>query len=76
MVLSNRSPDWWKTLRVRDELLQQQPWYPLHTLLALLTVAAAGCETIPPLGPAEALKQFIALAATATRRSVASARKG
>ena len=84
-VLSNRCPDWWKTLRVWGDLLQKQQWDPLRTRLALLTTATAapgspfpaGCGTMPPpLGPAEALKQLVALAATATRRSVASTREG
>ena len=83
--MSNRSPDWWKTLRVWGDLLQKQQWDPLRTRLALLTTAAAapgspfqaGYGTMPsPLGPAEALKQLVVLAATATRRSAASARKG
>ena len=83
-VLSNRSPDWWKTLRVWGDLLQQSQWDLLRTRLALLTTATAApgspspacCETMPTLGPAEDLKQLVALAATATRRSAASMRKG
>ena len=84
-VWSNRSPDWWKMLRVWGDLLQKQQWDLLGTRLALLTTAAAapgspfqaGYGTmLSPLGPAEALKQLVVLAATATRRSAASARKG
>lgn len=30
-VLSNRSTDWWKTLRVWGDLLQKQQWDPLRT---------------------------------------------
>jgi len=46
-VLSNRSPDWWKTLRVWGDLLQQQQWDPLRTRLALLTTATAAPGSIP-----------------------------
>jgi len=46
-VLSNRSPDWWKTLRVLGDLLQQQQWDPLRTRLALLTTATAAPGSIP-----------------------------
>ena len=81
-VLSNRSTDWWKTLRVWGDLLQKQQWDPLRTRLALITTATAAPGSIPSLlrddaarDPAEALKQLVALAATATRRSTASARK-
>ena len=73
-VLSNRSPDWWKTLRVWGDLLQQQQWDPLRTRLALITTATAAPGSIPSLlrndaahDPAEAGKQLIALAATALK---------
>ena len=46
-VLSNRSTDWWKTLRVWGDLLQQQQWDPLRTRLALLTTATAAPGSIP-----------------------------
>ena len=46
-VLSNRSTDWWKTLRVWGDLLQQQQWDPLRTRLALLTTANAAPGSIP-----------------------------
>ena len=71
-VLSNRSTDWWKTLQVRGNLLHKQQWDPLRTRLALITTATAALGSIPSLlrddaarDPAEALKQLIALAATA-----------
>ena len=46
-VLSNRSIDWWKTLRVRGDLLQQQQWDPLRIRLAHLTTATAAPGSIP-----------------------------
>ena len=48
-VLSNRSTDWWKTLRVWGDLLQQQQWDPLRTRLALITTATAAPGSIPSL---------------------------
>ena len=45
--MSNRSTDWWKTLRVWGDLLQQQQWDPLRTRLALLTTATAAPGSIP-----------------------------
>lgn len=71
-VLSNRSTDFWKTLRVWGDLLQKQQWDPLRTRLALITTATAAPGSIPSLlredaarDPAEALKQLVAVAATA-----------
>lgn len=70
--MSNRSTDWWKTLRVWDDLLHKQQRDPLCTRMALLTTATAAPGSIPSLlrddvarDPAEALKQLVALAATA-----------
>lgn len=70
--MSNRSTDWWKTFRVWGDLLQKQQWDPLRTRLALITMAASTLGFIPSLlhdnaarDPAEALKQLVALAATA-----------
>jgi len=48
-VLSNRSTDWWKTLRVWGDLLQKQQWDPLRTRLALITTATAAPGSIPRL---------------------------
>ena len=45
-VLSNRSTDWWKTLRVWGDLLQRQQCYPLRTRLALLTTATSFFDSI------------------------------
>ena len=45
--MSNRSTDWWKTLRVWDDLLQKQQWNPLSTRLVLLTTATAAPGSIP-----------------------------
>ncbi|WP_216727063.1 ABC transporter transmembrane domain-containing protein [Hymenobacter siberiensis] len=77
-VLSNRSTDWWKTLRVWGDLLQQQQWDPLRTRLALITTATAAPGSIPSLlrddavrDPAEALKQLIVVAATAPSQALA-----
>jgi len=76
-VLSNRSTDWWKTLRVWDDLLQQQ-WDPLRIRLALLPTAShpgpspAYCGMMPPMGPAEALQQLVALAAIAPSQALAA----
>ena len=70
--MSNRSTDWWKTLRVWGDLLQKQQCDPLRTRLALITTATAAPGSIPNLlrdddvrAPDEALKQLVALAATA-----------
>ena len=78
-VLSNPSTDWWKTLRVWGDLLQKQQWDPLRTRLALITTATAVPGSIPSLvrddaarDPAEALKQLIALAASAPSRALAA----
>ena len=75
-VLLNHSTDWWKTLRVWGDLLQQQ-WDPLRTRLALLTPATAAPGSIPSLlrddaarDPDEALKQLVALAATAPSQAL------
>jgi len=82
-VLSNRSTDWWKTLRVWGDLLQKQQWDPLRTRLALLTTATSAAGSIPSLlrtyaarDPAEALKQLIALAATAPSQALAAPVQG
>lgn len=71
-VLSNRSTDLWKTLRVWGDLLQKQQWDPLRTRLALITTATAAPGSIPSLlrdeaarDPAEALTQLRAVAAKA-----------
>ncbi|MGI4734912.1 MAG: hypothetical protein ACRYG7_07000 [Janthinobacterium lividum] len=76
-VLSNRSIDWWKTLRVWGDLLQKQQGNPLRTRLALITTATAAPGSIPSLlrddaarDPAEALKQLVALAATAPSQAL------
>lgn len=78
-VLSNRSTDWWKTLRVWGDLLQKQQWDPLRTRLALITTATAAPGSIPSLlrddaarDPAEALKQLVTLAATAPSQALAA----
>ena len=78
-VLSNRSTDWWKTLRVWGDLLQKQQWDPLRTRLALITTVTAAPSSISSLlrddaarDPAEALKQLIALAATAPSQALAA----
>ena len=47
-VLSNRSTNLWKTLRVWDYLLQPQG-DPLRTRLALITTATAAPGSIPGL---------------------------
>jgi len=76
-VLSNRSTDWWKTLRVWGDLLQKKQWDPLRTRLALITTATAAQGSIPSLlrddaarDPAEALKQLVGLAATAPSKAL------
>ena len=78
-VLSNRSTDWWKTLRVWGDLLQKQQWDPLRTRLALITTATAAPDSIPSLlrddaarDPTEALKQLVALAAMAPSQALAA----
>ncbi|MBU6123391.1 hypothetical protein [Hymenobacter siberiensis] len=78
-VLSNRSTDWWKTLRVWGDLLHKQQWDPLRTRLVLITTATAAPGSIPSLlrddaarDPAEALKQLVALAATAPSQALAA----
>jgi len=78
-VLSNRSTDWWKTLRVWATVLQKQQWDPLRTRLALLTTATAAPGSIPSLlrddaarENAEALKQLVALATTAPSQALAA----
>ncbi len=71
-VLPNRSTDFWKTLRVWGNWLQQKQWDQLRTRLALITAATAAPGSIPSRlrgdaarDPGEALKQLVALAATA-----------
>ncbi len=78
-VLSNRSTDLWKTLRVWGNLLQKKQWDPLRTRLALLTTATAAPGSIPSLlredaarDPAEAGKQLVAVAATAPSTALAA----
>ena len=78
-MLSNRSTDWWKTLRVWATVLQKQQWDPLRTRLALLTTATAAPGSIPSLlrddaarENAEALKQLVALATTAPSQALAA----
>ena len=70
-VLSNRSTDCWKTLRVWGDWLQKQQWDPRRTRLALLTTATAAPGSIPSRwrdddarDPAEALKQLVAVMGT------------
>ena len=57
--------------------MQKQQWDPLRTRLALLTTATAASGFISSLGrddaardPAEALKQLVALAATAPSQAL------
>ncbi len=71
-VLSHRSPDFWKTLRVWGDWLQKKQWDPLRTRLALITTATAAPGSIPSRlredaarDPAEVRKQLVAWAATA-----------
>lgn len=59
--------------------MQKQKWGPLRTRLALITTAAAALVSIPSLlrdnasrDPTEALKQLIALAATAPSQALAA----
>ena len=47
--MSNRSTDFWKTLRVWGDLLQQQQWDPLRIRPALITTATAAPGSIPSL---------------------------
>ncbi len=83
-VLSNRSTDWWKTLRVWGDLLQQQQsWDPLRTRLALLTTATAAPGSIPSRwwdddarDPAEALKQLVAVVGMVPGQGLAAPRQG
>jgi hypothetical protein len=76
VVLSNRSTDWWKTLQVWGDLLQKKQWDPLRTRLALLTTSTTAPGSTPSLlrdddrDPAEALKQLVALAATAPSQAL------
>lgn len=74
-VLSNRSTDLWKTLRVWGDLLQKKQWDPLRTRLVLITTATATPGSIPSLlrddtarNPPEALRQLVAVAATPPAR--------